>query len=54
MTHTHTHTHAHARAQVRVAFKQYIDAIVYRVNTRTGVAYNDDPAVMSWCARVWA
>ncbi|KAG1669384.1 hypothetical protein FOA52_004035 [Chlamydomonas sp. UWO 241] len=34
--------------KARELYKQHISAIVNRVNTFTGVAYRDDPAIMSW------
>jgi len=41
-------------------FKQTIDHVVNRVNTRTGIAYRDDPTILAWetgnelhCPPVW-
>jgi mannan endo-1,4-beta-mannosidase len=30
------------------AFRQYVQTVVTRVNSRTGVAYNEDPAILAW------
>jgi endo-1,4-beta-mannosidase len=33
---------------LRTMFKAYIQKLVTRVNTKTGVAYIDDPAIFGW------
>ncbi|KAI9013493.1 glycoside hydrolase superfamily [Hyaloraphidium curvatum] len=43
-----THADFYTRTQVKEAFKGYIDIVVNRVNSLTGVAYKDDPTIMAW------
>ncbi|KAL6759924.1 glycoside hydrolase superfamily [Haematococcus lacustris] len=38
----------YGNANVKTLFKNHITAMLTRVNTFTGVAYKDDPAIMSW------
>jgi mannan endo-1,4-beta-mannosidase len=42
------HDDFYAHPQARVWFKEYVLALTSRVNTITGVAYKDEPAIMAW------
>lgn len=35
-------------SQLKADYKQLVSAVVNRINTRTGVRYKDDPAVLAW------
>lgn len=38
----------YTRQSIKDAYKSYVAHVVNRVNTRTGVAYKDDPAIFAW------
>jgi mannan endo-1,4-beta-mannosidase len=38
----------HTDNRLKKKFKEYIDALIHRRNTVTGVLYKDDPAIFSW------
>lgn len=42
------HDQFYTDARIRAAYKNWISTLVNRVNTITGVAYKNDPAIFSW------
>ncbi|KAI8804031.1 glycoside hydrolase superfamily [Cladochytrium replicatum] len=42
------HDDFYSNTKIKAAFKQYISAIVNRINHETGIAYKDDPAIFAW------
>lgn len=38
----------YSRKETREAYKAYLRYVVGRVNSRTGIAYKDDPAIFAW------
>ncbi|KAK9819797.1 hypothetical protein WJX72_002477 [[Myrmecia] bisecta] len=44
----HAKEEFYTNAQVITAYKNYVQKIVTRINTFTGIAYKDDPTVLAW------
>jgi mannan endo-1,4-beta-mannosidase len=42
------HQEFYTDERVRQAYKNYVEHLVHRVNTYTGVAYKDDPYIFAW------
>jgi len=43
-----SHDDFYTNASIKTAYKNYINFMLNRVNTYTGVKYKDDPAIMTW------